>query len=485
MLGFLWIGLISTVGAAVVDWKRDDYFADHTQLVAGVDYGYDLNHGGCNAWLDKYDQCASKGQSPIALPHKPHKVVRTKLATTENFEKTRAVLVTVDGHGLQGYLKNDEDCPIHQGVYKAEHVQWKLYKFRLVFGADSSKGAEHSYRGRKYAAELQFYSYNTKYGSPEEAGKHENGIMVYADLLKVQKHDDPDIEALFDSAKKLQGVDAFVMHTSLATLGKAIEKNSYNLYKGSFTFPPCSRKILWAIFANPGGISERQLEILRGITSVSGEKVPCNNQRPIQPLNNRKVYLVNQELHDHRHLDLDESSFERMTLQPKKSSMRKFQSEKSSTRRLVTGDFSSRFEDHFDVAGHSFRGDEDIFHGSRSLVSDHGLGRGSINLGHRDDDTLSVVHEGKRFGRRVLTSDDYDGTHPVIEHGGQSFERLHGVSPLASHRARHQYLNEPLERVHDIVMHGSKRFGISGASTGSVLSNKVFISDDDDLYLDH
>merc|ERR1719383_540797 len=296
MISLVVIGVIAAVSADGGDWKREDYFSDHTSLVAGVDYGYDKKHGGTNSWLEKYTKCADKWQSPIALPHKPHVEKKIKPASVKNFDKLRAILATADGQGFQGYFDQDKDCLTHDGLYSVQDIKWKMYKVRWVFGPDCTGGAEHSYQGKEYPSELQFFSYNKKYESPEKAAEHKNGIMVYSYLLQVEEEDNPVFEAIIESAKKLKGADGCLVHTTLEQLGEDIKSSPYNFYKGSFTNPPCGSRILWAVFAKPVGISKRQLEILRDMTTVNGDKVPYNAQRPIQPLNDRKVYLV--EKHD-------------------------------------------------------------------------------------------------------------------------------------------------------------------------------------------
>merc|ERR1719383_1590586 len=296
MISLVVIGVIAAVSADGGDWKREDYFSDHTRLVAGVDYGYDKKHGGTNSWLEKYTKCADKWQSPIALPHKPHKEKKIKPASVKNFDELRTILATADGQGFQGYFKQDKDCLTHDGLYSVQDIKWNMYKFRWVFGPDCTGGAEHSYQGKEYPSELQFFSYNKKFESPEKAAEHKNGIMVYSYLLQVEEEDNPVFEAIIESAKKLKGVDGYLVHTTLEQLGEDIKSSPYNFYKGSFTNPPCGSRILWAVFAKPVGISKRQLEILRDMTTVNGDKVPDNAQRPIQPLNDRKVYLV--EKHD-------------------------------------------------------------------------------------------------------------------------------------------------------------------------------------------
>jgi len=73
----------------------------------------------------------------------------------------------------------------------------------------------------------------------------------------------------------------------------------YYMYEGSLTRPPCAEKVLHLVVKEPRTIAENQLEELRKLTSQYGKEV-CDNYRPIQPLNKRKVILVKER---YAHLD--------------------------------------------------------------------------------------------------------------------------------------------------------------------------------------
>jgi len=322
-------------------------------------------------------------------------------------------------------------------------VEWKLYKFRWVFGPDSRRGAEHSLRGREYPSELFFVAYNTKYKSPEEATEHDDGIMVYSYLLKVEKEDNPVFEALIDGAMKLKGLDAYLVHTTLSNLGDDIESSTHYMYEGSFTSPPCGSKIMWAIFAEPLGISERQLEILRSMTSTSGSKVPCDVQRPVQPLNGRKVYLVTKGSHgkseyargiDAHDLDRDDEwvSFDDHdrfgSWDEEFESSSKFSQPK---RRLVTS--GSRF------GGNNFRhslGDSDVF------------GHSDFSARLRPEYDFNVhdyPSHGNVLGQRVLGHGDFGGKLRKGRFHDSGSARHQVIVP-----ARHEY--DLVDAHHDSVL---------------------------------
>ncbi|MGE7624065.1 carbonic anhydrase [Viridibacillus sp. NPDC096237] len=62
-----------------------------------------------------------------------------------------------------------------------------------------------------------------------------------------------------------------------------IDKKVYR-YSGSLTTPPCSEGIIWSVMEQPIEMSEAQIDAFSSIIS--------NNNRPVQPLNNRKVFKM-------------------------------------------------------------------------------------------------------------------------------------------------------------------------------------------------
>jgi len=62
--------------------------------------------------------------------------------------------------------------------------------------------------------------------------------------------------------------------------------NTIHLYRysGSLTTPPCSEKVRWAVIAEPIEFSREQIETF--------EKFYSGNNRPLQPLNGRKIRMI-------------------------------------------------------------------------------------------------------------------------------------------------------------------------------------------------
>ncbi|KAH9377184.1 hypothetical protein HPB48_017902 [Haemaphysalis longicornis] len=77
---------------------------------------------------------------------------------------------------------------------------YKLVQFHFHWGARSGVGSEHVIDGHPYAMEMHLVHMNTKYGTPEEAYKHSDGLAVVAVLFKVSRFDNlalaPIVQAL-------------------------------------------------------------------------------------------------------------------------------------------------------------------------------------------------------------------------------------------------------------------------------------------------
>jgi carbonic anhydrase len=82
---------------------------------------------------------------------------------------------------------------------------------------------------------------------------------------------------------KEKGVEVLLEHVEVdvdALLPK--ERTTYR-YDGSLTTPPCAEGVKWFVLANPVALSSEQIAAFRAIVH--------DNNRPIQPLNGRKVVV--------------------------------------------------------------------------------------------------------------------------------------------------------------------------------------------------
>jgi len=280
------------------------------------DWGYKYENGP-NTWRAKYPRCKGYRQSPVALPSKPHHVVHAKPVTYKNLNIPQPALLRNTGTALEIVLKGDK-LPTNTGIYKNERTRYKLFKVVVHWGKENARGAEHSIGGEQFCAEIKTLKYNDKYKSPEEALGRPDGILSSSTLLKVSKESSHEKvskksstakwEELVSKLPKCSGTSKPVEVLLDADFFWHEERHDYYLYEGSLTTPPCSENVVQQVFTDIAYISEHALEALRRVKNEKGEDV-CDNFRPIQPLNKRKVTLVKETGHAHQYEQDDSDRF--------------------------------------------------------------------------------------------------------------------------------------------------------------------------------
>jgi len=296
-MALLVLGLLACVGA--FDLRSQEY--GHMEYQEGGDHfgrheGHDQDWGykyenGPNTWRAKYPRCTGYKQSPVALPAKPHHVVHAKPVTYKNFNIPQPALLRNTGTALELELKGDK-LPTNAGIYKNERTRYKMFKVVIHWGKDNAEGAEHSIGGEQFCAEIETLKYNDKYKSPEEALGRPGGILSSSTLLKVSKKSSSAMwEKLVAKLPECSGTSKPVEVELDAGFFWNDERHDYYMYEGSLTTPPCSENVVQQVFTDVLSISEYALEALRKVKNEKGEVI-CDNFRPIQPLNKRKVTLV-------------------------------------------------------------------------------------------------------------------------------------------------------------------------------------------------
>jgi len=306
MSRIIWIGLlVASVGAFDFrsryeeDQRSDSLEADysrgfedsyHGQQFGRLDqdWGYE-DEIGPNSWRAGYPRCAGYRQSPIALPSKPHNVVKMKKPLFKNYNELQPAVLINNGNSVELLLKGDK-LPIQQGVYGLQKDRFKMYKLAFHWGKVNSRGAEHSIGGKQYCGEVQLFKYNAKYKSAEEALGRPDGIMVHSFLFKVSKKSNPSLDQILGKLEECSGSRKPV-HVDINPKIWLPYGSQYYVYQGSLTTPPCTEKVTYAVEKEPLPISEKQLNALRRLKTPHGEDF-YDNFRQIQPLNGRKITLV-------------------------------------------------------------------------------------------------------------------------------------------------------------------------------------------------
>ncbi|XP_026162191.1 receptor-type tyrosine-protein phosphatase gamma isoform X1 [Mastacembelus armatus] len=259
-------------------------------------WSYSGSHGP-RGWAALFPECAAKNQSPVDIADEQalvseeyQELVLEKFntessnhTTMKNTGKTVAILLKDDyfvrGAGLPGRFKADK-MEFHWGQ------------------SNGSAGSEHSISGRRFPVEMQIYLYNSDdFDSLSAAIKERRIIAAMAVFFELGQNDNPAVDPI------IQGLKGVVHHEKETNLRSFILRdllpssvNSYYRYTGSLTTPPCSKVVEWIVFSRPVYLSHSQLEAFYSIFTteqqdhVKSVEYLRNNFRPLQDLDNRKVF---------------------------------------------------------------------------------------------------------------------------------------------------------------------------------------------------
>ena len=133
--------------------------------------------------------------------------------------------------------------------------------------------SEHTIDGRSFEAEFHFVHQSDDgalavIGVLATVGKHNTHWANFTDAVPATRGgNSPEVTGL----------------TLTSLLPDSLDHYAYN---GSLTTPPCSENVRWLLLQAPVELSARQIEDLRSVHS--------GNNRPTQPLNDRKITQTGQ-----------------------------------------------------------------------------------------------------------------------------------------------------------------------------------------------
>uniref|UniRef100_A0A665V0N4 protein-tyrosine-phosphatase n=1 Tax=Echeneis naucrates TaxID=173247 RepID=A0A665V0N4_ECHNA len=193
----------------------------------------------------------------------------------KNTGKTVAVLLKDD------YFVRGAGLP---GRFKAEKMEFHWGQ------SNGSAGSEHSISGRRFPVEMQIYLYNSDdFDSLSAAIRERRIIAAMAVFFEVQVL--PLRKTVFFHllTEKETNLRSFILRDLLPS-----SVDSYYRYTGSLTTPPCSKVVEWIIFSRPVYLSPSQVCPVHAHMlqqdHVKAVEYLRNNFRPLQDLDNRKVF---------------------------------------------------------------------------------------------------------------------------------------------------------------------------------------------------
>jgi carbonic anhydrase len=197
-----------------------------------------------------------KRQSPIDI----HNTLSQALPRIDFHYRPSRIHLIYNGHTIQ----ENED----PGSFGIVNDKFELHQFH--FHAPS----EHTVDGKHFPMEMHLVH------------KAQDGTSgVVAVFIQAGEHNrafDPVWEHLPDANRPKQDVNITINASSLLP-----EDTSYYSYDGSFTTPPCTEQVKWIVLAKPVSLSRQQIMRFR--------EVIHDNNRPVQPLNGRRVFRSEQK----------------------------------------------------------------------------------------------------------------------------------------------------------------------------------------------
>ncbi|PFX24698.1 Carbonic anhydrase 14 [Stylophora pistillata] len=137
--------------------------------------------------------------------------------------------------------------------------------------------------------QIHFVSYNTKYAGLGSAVPKSDGLAVLGVFIEVGGSDNPAYQFLKHAEDVIKASNKTIIMPFKLEPMLPETRDKFFRYSGSLTTPTCDESVTWTVFKHSVKISETQMGYLRKLEFTSGSRM-VNNYRPVQKLNDRKVY---------------------------------------------------------------------------------------------------------------------------------------------------------------------------------------------------
>jgi carbonic anhydrase len=170
---------------------------------------------------------------------------------------------------------------------------YQILQLHFHWGADDTKGSEHTVAGRSFPMELHVVHKKIS-ATMDEFLTLSDGLAVTGFMFEISESDNEHLTVLLESLEQIETFGASLpMNSSslkVSDLVPTIDGASYMTYPGSLTTPPCNEAVTWLNFNQTIPISRDQLAKFRDLEDNKGNPL-VDNFRPPQPLNDREVKL--------------------------------------------------------------------------------------------------------------------------------------------------------------------------------------------------
>ena len=206
-----------------------------------------------------YAQCREgRSQSPIDIvPAAAHKA---DLGALEFNYQDMPLRILNNGHTIQVNASGDSTVRIGGVAYKL--VQFHFHS-----------PSENTVDRQAYAMEVHLVH------------KNDQGQLAVLGVFMEQGRENPFVQAVWDNLPKAVNQEAAVERLAANGAELLPANGSYYHWTGSLTTPPCSEGVEWYMLKEPIQVSATQIEKFLAVVG--------HNARPVQPLQQRTVAIVN------------------------------------------------------------------------------------------------------------------------------------------------------------------------------------------------
>ena len=211
-------------------------------------------------WEEREDtECKSAVQSPIDI--NPDQAIPAQLPEIQYEYKPFQMSIVDNGHTIQGMGSENSFITVGE----------KRYKF-LQFHFHSP--SEHTVNGEAYPLELHLVH--------QEVGTDDLAVVGVFIEEGTENNFLGDVFSEIPSEEKVEEQTDLMLNLS----DFIPPTQAYYTYIGSLTTPPCTVGVDWILFDEPIQASTEQIAMFT--------EVHDNTARPVQPLQNRRVYTTMQ-----------------------------------------------------------------------------------------------------------------------------------------------------------------------------------------------
>ncbi|XP_039312904.1 carbonic anhydrase 9 [Solenopsis invicta] len=258
-------------------------------------HGFGYSKKEQHLWPQKYESCAGKLQSPVAISTAKAIVLpfpALEMIGYHDFLPTPQILInngqtvklTIDKNAIYGRL------PYIFGAILKQNQQYEMEQLHFHWGIKNNRGAEHVLNGVRYPMEMHIVHRNMAYPNISYALQNKDGVVVVASFFQLQDEDNELLRSFINKLPDVQWANTELSVNLSLALASLIPTNTdiFYTYKGSLTTPPCSEVVTWIIFAIPVPISFHQMNMFRKLSN--GEETLGDNFRLLQDIGQRKIY---------------------------------------------------------------------------------------------------------------------------------------------------------------------------------------------------